>query len=1567
MEVALWHYWHTALVSWVDGVGICTTIASTDIGILLRDDVFVDFFNTFLNLPVFGQTPIYISSMGQWELWPELPSHLDLSSPALLAWLEKHRLPHFCKSSLCLHLILCQKLLGFIRSGEAAKLLNWQSADRWLLEKCISGSQGMWCFRAFLQGMTGEELTDFWLTTERLLGLDESDEGQRDLYLSLLHRLKATHLREGSSVITLCRTFIGSLLKFRHIQPTSTRREILSKMQEQALFMIQSYWLPKFFIHCKMRMEEEESCRPVLQEYRERLFQTSSQEPSRFLENPFTMHIKGSQGLSGPYCSKKAKAEIWTLVKEGRNSQEMKMPSFRVQPERQLGPAGSRKESHTRKDALRSIPQQWEHPANPAFGGKGGETSPKRPRQVLHLKGRCEEQVLPHLRPSAPLVQLPSLKKPVKTLSFLPWALSAETCAGRPFRDFLMCQDRPVETRLLDLWHDLEEFLPVALDPRRENSFFLRHLIGEKICKTYLEESTIQHLPLETRTLRSLRNHLMSGEFSPWIFRAQKEICEVLCCFYEEFLANDDRTFLQFMHERLASTLGEEGMQPFRLAYLSQKAAALAGKPFSGLPKGPTACPWYIPVADRRGPALSSCMAQHSMQLAPQARCRSSTADESPQRDVLVPEMRGHAVGNDECFLLSQRINQSLKLSQALHGTRNVEGLSSKHWRLIATQDFRKGGSVQAEVKPHLCSTVPQRTAVLLTGHGHHGYQRYQIPHPYIGLGHQIKWKLHFVFSHHLLRMTSIFWASAGAESESSHLQQPLDSQKMMSSELAVDGTSKEKEPVCLKSPPLDAEEFGPHGGEEFPQHLVSPDPGSPCRHQQGGSGVLCPVDSSVEPKTKNGTVPTRKAKLSTTKSTAVAVEKPSRRPRHFMKVLHNLAHLQFFRQFLKERNAAKPLHFWMAVEKLGAETNPKTKSLLINRIVRNYFRAKIPAEEQLDCHTSIIEEINDAEVVSPFMLATAQIFVQKAMEKRWFKEYQDLFPPRATHKSNLRLQRGIRNIVSDKRVRKDSLCWQAEDVVQARRRKCCGSGGAHMGGQWAWCVIHDIVKSIGKFRREMDNDKHCAEFEDFLRQELRNKEEGDEVQNFAPATYTHTHSCNNWFSAEALNEAKVTQARNKWTRFPVQQGGELWSDLPKDVDPESLHTGLPVGSRQNSSTVSICHSHTASAGTPLDKEGVLVRRHLFNNQLVTINFLVDDLRFYLEIEKFSRLADSVEALAARNMQSEKEVAFLKKKVAIISKLFLNSDVPPKLRVNISREERDLIWSLSSKGLLNRMLYHRAKVTIFPILMHFWRRFCTWKVMRSFRVSTKDREPISLPSRKSCSKSSNIYSPMNAPGTTLADPQCPWCVMGRDACSPSPHPSCPGLLGWHLQPGWEGQVPWNAVLLLGRATHAGTKPRAHLYVGAAVHAPVPVSPNAFCHQGHLNPAQTQGGRCHAPTLQPPKSFAVKGIWVTHALAQPSFLDLCTSPVGFKGDNTSRRPPSFAIRALATQYCFLSSPSPGGHAVIVFTLLKGIQILLPQPQKMELLEKQEGEPVLKGSFLPQVLGWELGSRAPCTSP
>ncbi|NXR46865.1 RGSL protein, partial [Hippolais icterina] len=71
----------------------------------------------------------------------------------------------------------------------------------------------------------------------------------------------------------------------------------------------------------------------------------------------------------------------------------------------------------------------------------------------------------------------------------------------------------------------------------------------------------------------------------------------------------------------------------------------------------------------------------------------------------------------------------------------------------------------------------------------------------------------------------------------------------------------------------------------------------------------------------------------------------------------------------------------------------------------------------------------------------------------------------------------------------------------------------------------------------------------------------------------------------------------------------------------------------------------------------------ILDKQLIVVNFLVDDLRFYLEMDKFSRLADSEGAVAPRSTWSERHNAFLKMKLEIISRLFLNSDIPPKLRV----------------------------------------------------------------------------------------------------------------------------------------------------------------------------------------------------------------------------------------------------------------------------------------------------------------
>lgn len=98
----------------------------------------------------------------------------------------------------------------------------------------------------------------------------------------------------------------------------------------------------------------------------------------------------------------------------------------------------------------------------------------------------------------------------------------------------------------------------------------------------------------------------------------------------------------------------------------------------------------------------------------------------------------------------------------------------------------------------------------------------------------------------------------------------------------------------------------------------------------------------------------------------------------------------------------------------------------------------------------------------------------------------------------------------------------------------------------------------------------------------------------------------------------------------------------------------------------------------------------------------------------------------------------------------------------------------------------------------------------------------------------------------------------------------------------------NTGLLLGEATHAGTKLRAHLCVGAAVHTPVPISPNAISSQTSRLPPRTPQPCSKArvgdvtPAPQPPNSFAVKETWVTHVLAQPPFLDSVQAPWDSKG-------------------------------------------------------------------------------------
>ncbi|XP_015425376.1 PREDICTED: regulator of G-protein signaling protein-like [Myotis davidii] len=526
-------------------------ICSTNLIILLEDEIFADFFNTFLSLPVFGQTPFYTVENAQWSLWPEIPHDLIPKYKGLLTWLGKYRLPFFCKTNLCFHYILCQELISFINSPEGAKMMRWKKADQWLLQKCIGGVRGMWRFCTYLKGSAGEELVDFWILAEKILGIDEMDLELRDHYLSLLLMLKATHLQEGSRVVTLCNMNIKSLLNLSiwHPNQSTTRREILSNMQKVALFKLQSYWLPNFHIHAKTIIAKEDSCQHLMQEYETRQCSLCC---SHLGELPLNMSIKKSCHPQRWYSSRKIKRKMWQLIdhaswsleldtKPGDNSVSSQKISLQ---EKVVVHMPSLKMASSKEGITSSL-------------GKDGLSAKKsnmkkKAKSHLHMEGLFETKISTHLRMATPIIRHSprlTIKGAIKkrlSLGCTHWALCADAFAGSPFRDHLKKLNLKMEIQLLDLWQDLHHFLNVLMNNRKTGNATFWHILGNRICELYLNEQIGPRLPLKSQTIEGLKELLPSGNMNPWIPKAQEEICQMLSSWYDEFLNEEDSLFLTY-------------------------------------------------------------------------------------------------------------------------------------------------------------------------------------------------------------------------------------------------------------------------------------------------------------------------------------------------------------------------------------------------------------------------------------------------------------------------------------------------------------------------------------------------------------------------------------------------------------------------------------------------------------------------------------------------------------------------------------------------------------------------------------------------------------------------------------------------------------------------------------------------------------------------------------------------------------------------------------------------------------------------------------------------------------
>ncbi|XP_042320289.1 regulator of G-protein signaling protein-like [Sceloporus undulatus] len=82
--------------------------------------------------------------------------------------------------------------------------------------------------------------------------------------------------------------------------------------------------------------------------------------------------------------------------------------------------------------------------------------------------------------------------------------------------------------------------------------------------------------------------------------------------------------------------------------------------------------------------------------------------------------------------------------------------------------------------------------------------------------------------------------------------------------------------------------------------------------------------------------------------------------------------------------------------------------------------------------------------------------------------------------------------------------------------------------------------------------------------------------------------------------------------------------------------------------------------------------------------------------------------------------------------------------VNLTEAQAGQIRNQIAEGQVNRSLYHGAIISIFPILLYFWKRYCNWKAMKGFKKLKKEKpagSPTSPPaSTKPARKLSSYYS-----------------------------------------------------------------------------------------------------------------------------------------------------------------------------------------------------------------------------------
>jgi len=156
-----------------------------------------------------------------------------------------------------------------------------------------------------------------------------------------------------------------------------------------------------------------------------------------------------------------------------------------------------------------------------------------------------------------------------------------------------------------------------------------------------------------------------------------------------------------------------------------------------------------------------------------------------------------------------------------------------------------------------------------------------------------------------------------------------------------------------------------------------------------------------------------------------------------------------------------------------------------------------------------------------------------------------------------------------------------------------------------------------------------------------------------------------------------------------------------------------------------------ASANNQTDQG--LPPRVVINNKLIHTEKLYADLNFWSEVERYKDFADAVVLCAKLGNYTKDDELIVVKKAKTIVDCFIDSQIPPRVQINVSNDLADNVIQLVQNGIIERGLFHEAALSTFSTLIYFWKKYCL------HRFLPVEKRPIVRPVVK-CDRSAQVLA-----------------------------------------------------------------------------------------------------------------------------------------------------------------------------------------------------------------------------------